>query len=460
VAYYLVRIGEGSKYTEDAKRGNFVAVGWNEVPNLVELGSLAMIKDSLSQTTYNYTPTQVAVQAGQLYRFGLEMAEGDIVISPFGRGEYLVGEVGQYFFNNNPKDSCPYKHRRKANWHDHLILKEDMSTSLAYSAGAILTIFSLDKYATQLDALCAGKTPTPAEKPQGIRDTVLSGLMDLSGKQFEEFIGHLLQIIGFTAEVTQYAGDKGIDVNGILDAEGVANITLRVQVKRVRNPVGNRAVLALRGALSQSEHACLITLSTFTPQAIEEAQAPGKVAVKLIDGNDLAGIVLKHFDDIQDEYKEKFGIRRKRDFDIEDQFEASEIDSIESPEDKSIGGPSVEWDTLVCAAKEEGFRTAFIQQKAWWAVRLNPKSIPRIKYIAMYQVAPVSQITHYGKVTYIKPYRDTGKYKLYLQGNPVKLKRPVGLGNNPHLKPQGPKHAILANILSAKSLDDIFKREK
>jgi len=457
MAYYLVRIGEGSKYAKEAKRGGFVAVGWNEVPNLLDLGTLAKIKDNLSRTTYDYTPTQVAVHAGQLRRFGLEMTQGDIVMSPLGGGEYLVGKVGEYYFENSPKDDCPYKHRREVDWYEHLILKEDMSTNLAYSVGGLLTIFSLDRYATELDALIAGRTYTPAEKPQRIRDIVLSGLMGLTGKEFEEFIGHVLQIIGFTAEVTQYAGDKGIDVNGILDAEGLANITLQVQVKRVRNPIGNKAVLALRGALSQGEQACLITLSTFTPRATEEAQAPGKIPVKLIDGNDLAGIVLKHFDDIDDEYKRKFGIRRKRDFNIEDQFEVTESDSAESGETKAVTESSPEWDTLVCAAKDEGFRTAFIEQKAWWAVRLSPKSIPHIKYIAMYQVAPISQITHYGRIDRIEPYEDTGKYKLYLDGDPIKLKRPVGLGKNPHLKPQGPKYAILENIRKANTLDDVFK---
>lgn len=458
MAYYLVRVGEGSKYIKEARRGGFVAVGWNEVPDLLKIGTIGKIKLKLSRTSYHYTPAQIATQAGQLYRFGLAMTQGDIVISPLGMGEYLVGKVDEYYFENSPRDDCPYKHRRKVTWNERFILKGDMSTNLVYSVGAILTIFSLDKYKIELEALIAGRTPTPGEKPQSIRDTVLSGLMEFTAKEFEVFIEHLLQAIGLTAEVTQYVGDKGIDINGILDAEGLANITLRVQVKRVKNSIGNKAVLALRGSLvSQGEQACLITTSTFTSQAVEEAQAPGKIPVKLIDGNDLAGIVLKHFDDIDETYKLKFGIRRKKNLNIDDQFESIQADSAEFHETEATSDYLPKWDTLVCAAKDEGFRTAFIEQKAWWAVRLSPKSIPHIKYIAMYQVAPVSQITHYGRIDRIESYQDTGKYKLYLDGDPIKLKRPVGLGNNPHLKPQGPKYAILENIRKANTLDDVFK---
>jgi len=458
MAYYLVRVGEGAKYAREAKKGGFIALGWNELPSLSDLGTHERIRSQLFQVAQNYTPAQIAMAAGQVHRFGMEMKRGDIVLSPFGGGEYLVGRVGDYYFENSPRDDCPYKHRRKVNWNEHSILKEDMSTNLSYSVGAILTIFSLDKYKIELEALIAGRTPTPGEKTQSIRDTVLSGLMEFTGKEFEAFIGHLLQAIGLTAEVTQYVGDKGIDVNGILDAEGLANITLRVQVKRVKNSIGNKAVLALRGALtSQGEQACLITTSTFTSQAIEEAQAPGKIPVKLIDGNDLAGIVLKHFDDIDEAYKHKFGIRRKKNLNIDDQFEGVQDDSAEFRETEVTSDSLPKWDTLVCAAKDEGFRTAFIEQKAWWAVRLSPKSIPHIKYIAMYQVAPISQITHYGTIDRIEPYQDTGKYKLYLDGDPIKLKRPVGLGKDPHLKPQGPKYAILKNIRKANTLDDVFK---
>jgi restriction system protein len=457
MSYYLVRVGEGAKYINEAHKGGFIAIGWNEVPDLKLLASLDNIKGSLAKASYNYSPAQIAAQAGQLYRFGLEMKEKDVVISPLGKGEYLVGAVGGYYYENTPKGQCDYKHRRKVEWHEKTILKEDMSTNLSYALGATLTVFSLDKYAQELIMLIAGQTYTPAEKPQRVRDLIITGLMELDGEEFEEFIRHVLEIIGFTAETTQYVGDKGIDVNGVLDAEGLASITLRVQVKRVRGAISNKEVLALRGALSQGEHGCLITLSTYTSQAQEEAEAKGKIPIKLIDGEDLSGLILKHYDEIDDEYKEIFGIRRKKDFDIEDQFEVAGLKEEPESEIKNVKEEiSPDWDTLVCSAKEDGFERAFLGQKAWWAVRLNPKTIPSIKYIAMYQVAPISQITYYGKVARIEPYENTGKYKFYLEGDPIKLKNSVGLGKNPHLKPQGPKYAKLDNIKSAKTLDDIF----
>lgn len=461
MAFYLVRVGEGAKYISEARKHGYVAIGWNEVPDLRKFKDSDAIKSALTKTSYGYSASQAGAQAGQLYRFGLEMQAGDIVLSPLGEGEYLVGKLGDYFFEEKPKDGCPYFHRRSAEWLPQVLRKDDMSTNLAYSVGGLLTVFSLQKYSHEIESLISGDVATPAEKPQRVRDVVLSGLMELDGREFEEFIRHVLEILGFSAETTQYVGDKGIDVNGVLNAEGLAEVTLRVQVKRVRGSIGIKEVLGIRGTLSQGEHPCLITLSTFTAQAREEAEAPGKIPVKLIDGDDLAGIILKHFDDLDDSYKKRFSIRKKRQLNIEDQFELGGLE--DEPEVKVLKGKSepeaVKWDTVVCAAKEDGFNDVFLGQKTWWAIRLNPNTISHIKYIAMYQVAPISQITYYGEVDRVELYKgaEAGtKYQVYLKGEPIKLKKPVGLGKRPHLKPQGPKYTQLNKILKAATLDDVW----
>lgn len=116
------------------------------------------------------------------------------------------------------------------------------------------------------------------------------------------------------------------------------------------------------------------------------------------------------------------------------------------------------FDTIVCPAQADGFERAFLGERAWWAIRINEQNIPRIKYIAMYQVAPISAITHYGVVERIEEIKATGKYRVYLRGEPCKLARPVGMGRNRHLKPQGPKYALLAAIKKARTLDDVFGR--
>lgn len=83
------------------------------------------------------------------------------------------------------------------------------------------------------------------------------------------------------------------------------------------------------------------------------------------------------------------------------------------PVSQSTGGRSDDsCDTLVVPARPDGFKQAFLEQNAWWAVRISRKRLKQIKYIAGYQVRPVAAITHVAPVRAIEPHGDAGKYKL------------------------------------------------
>lgn len=288
---------------------------------------------------------------------------------------------------------------------------------------------------------------------------MLEGLLQLDGKEFEGFIGHLLGILGFSATVTPYSNDKGIDVVGKLNAEGLAEIELKVQAKRfLSSSIGSGIVKEMRGSLKSDEHGCIITTLSFKKEAVEEAKRDGYKPIKLIDGHELTKIILKNFDEIDDTYKTRFSITKRRDFNVEDMFEPDTEDYY--PENTDEGSQtkrkSASFDTIVCSAYEEGFKSAFLGEKAWWQIPIGKENLPHIKFIAIYQTAPVSKITYYGKIKSIEEYKNSGNYILYLDGEPVKLDNPVPVGVNKYLRPQGPKYAILDRILHAKSLDDVF----
>jgi len=115
-----------------------------------------------------------------------------------------------------------------------------------------------------------------------------------------------------------------------------------------------------------------------------------------------------------------------------------------------------EVDTIVCPAQEEGFNDVFLKEHRWFQIRIHPKRIPMIKYLAMYEVKPVSAIRYIGKVKEIKPYKNTGKYEVVLDGPPTKIK-PIKLSDEyPNLAPQAPKYTIRNLIDKASKLEDIF----
>jgi len=61
-----------------------------------------------------------------------------------------------------------------------------------------------------------------------------------------------------------------------------------------------------------------------------------------------------------------------------------------------------ELDTIVVPAREEGFNEVFLGENSWYSIRMSSSMIDRVKYIASYQKAPVSAITHYAEVRKLK----------------------------------------------------------
>ena len=112
-------------------------------------------------------------------------------------------------------------------------------------------------------------------------------------------------------------------------------------------------------------------------------------------------------------------------------------------------------DTIVIPAREDGFKDVFIDENCWYAIRLNSSMIPKIKYIAAYQVAPISAITHIAEVKSIEQWKDTNKYILYFTEPAEKIKK-VPLGTIKGKAPQSPRYSSSDRILNAKTLDNVF----
>lgn len=109
-------------------------------------------------------------------------------------------------------------------------------------------------------------------------------------------------------------------------------------------------------------------------------------------------------------------------------------------------------DTMVAPAKEEGFKRVFLGQKEWYAVRIASSVIPRLKYLAMYEVAPIKAIRWVGKIESIQPFEDTGKYKIFL--SEINEIEPIKLGN-PKYAPYGPRYTTYELLNKAKDLGDL-----
>lgn len=113
-------------------------------------------------------------------------------------------------------------------------------------------------------------------------------------------------------------------------------------------------------------------------------------------------------------------------------------------------------DTIVVAAREEGFEREFIGNNVWFAIRISASMIDKVKYIAAYQIAPVSAITHYAEVSSIEKWNDTNKYLLKFKGPAIQIK-PIPLDKDKKgVAPQAPRYTSLEKMLDAKVVSEVF----
>jgi len=132
---------------------------------------------------------------------------------------------------------------------------------------------------------------------QNTRQRLHELLQGMPADRFEALVEELLLAIGFeedSVEVTNYHGDGGIDVRGVLNAGGLTRINAAVQVKRWKKNIQAPIVQAVRGSLTTHEHGIIITSSDFSKGARLEANAVGKTPISLVNSHDLLDLLIEH----------------------------------------------------------------------------------------------------------------------------------------------------------------------
>ena len=132
---------------------------------------------------------------------------------------------------------------------------------------------------------------------QQVRKALRKRLLAMKPEEFEELVSQLLTEMGFErVEVTKRSGDGGIDVRGTLVVGDVVRIKMAVQAKKwkLKNNILAPVVQQVRGSLGAHEQGLIITTSDFSAGAIKEATQPDKTPIALMNGEQLAMLLMEH----------------------------------------------------------------------------------------------------------------------------------------------------------------------
>lgn len=311
--------------TGDADRlllkGNCVALGW------VKMGDLSGIrpdreafKARVSEIYPDAKPGAIPNNAGQLFRYVHEMKPNDIIVYPSKRDRQVhLGRVeGSYRYD--PSKEERYPHLRPVKWL-RSVPRTHFSQGALYEIGSAMSLFQVKNYAEEFRAALEGKAQAPPvtqdetvamvseDIEENTRDFVLKRLaQDLKGRPLEAFVAHLLGTMGYRTRQSPPGTDNGIDIIAHKDELGFEPPIIKVQVKSTEGSVGDPIVSALYGKVSTGEFGLLVTLGTFTTQALSFARS--KSNLRLVDGEELVGLVLQHYEQFDSSYKGLLPLKR------------------------------------------------------------------------------------------------------------------------------------------------------
>lgn len=156
-------LGRQSAFAKEAQEGNFVGVGWLEDINLTNKfpENWRDFNREFIPKFLERNPDKTRVAAGlacaMLHTIAKGIQNGDVVLCPDGEGNYYVGEVtSDYFYQKG--SNLP--HRRRVQWYQNNISRDDMSEMLRNSTGAISTLINVTQHANEVEKLMSGNKPS------------------------------------------------------------------------------------------------------------------------------------------------------------------------------------------------------------------------------------------------------------------------------------------------------------
>lgn len=312
---YCVRADFGT-YTEHFVKGGYAAIGWLDHTDVSGVKTKDLLyplyKKEHPQDTSNIV---IGQQVGQIARFLFDIQPGDFVVTPAADSRWLrygVMEDAPYGFADGT-DGCRFLHRRKVKWLDRQIDRTVFSVPLQHTLRSSLTVFSISQKEEFFEVI-GRRDLVSADHAKVALDPyemVIERVLELDPTEFELLVKSVLEALGFEAEHTGKAGDGGVDVRGTLDVDSFAKIRVFVQAKRykVGTKITASIVRQLRQTIPNGAQGAFITTAEYQAAARDVAEEPGFPRIGLINGRQLVDLLVKHWKDVPQDFKERLGLR-------------------------------------------------------------------------------------------------------------------------------------------------------
>lgn len=312
---WMVRAEKGGRLIDEFLIKGVVAIGWNEIGDMINMNSRETIKEALRKE-YNYKEAKINVTAGQLKRFRLDFKVNDYVISY--DSEERVYHIGQIISDYKYEEdvTSELNHIRDVKWIDK-VHRDSFSTSAKNTLGSALTIIEINNdVKKEIRTLLSGEETLEEGKEEEseeldiikeeikdkAREFIKDKVSDLDWEDMEQLVAGLLRAMGYKTRITPRGPDRGRDVIASPDGLGLEDPRIIVEVKHRKGQMGSSALRSFTGGLRSRDKGLYVSTGGFSKEAKYEAER-STVPITLIDIDSLVDLIIQYYDEFDVETK-------------------------------------------------------------------------------------------------------------------------------------------------------------
>jgi len=314
---------------------NYIGIGWSELGDLSQIkADREAFKVALQVEQPDASMPSIRTQVATIYRFMHVVKAGDYVVYPCKSDRLVyIGIVTGEYERASSDDEDAYLNRRPVKWlTPNGIPRNNFSQVALYEIGAYITLFEIRKTAgdflnavgIEYQGLSSNNPVIELEEQEleqeeipddetvtkvinetakySTEDFIIRRLhQNLNGYQFEEFVAHLLECMGYVARVTQRSGDGGVDIIAHKDTLGFEPPIIKVQCKKTLTSNGLPEINQLLGTLGDGEYALFVNLGSYSNQA--KNKSTNKSQLRLIDGKEIVELIYRYYEAFKPQYR-------------------------------------------------------------------------------------------------------------------------------------------------------------
>ena len=324
---WMVRAGKANRFINDFLDKGIIAIGWD-----ADASHAQHWEDIFQQLQHKYpdrtNPNSIKSWAQQVFRFKDKFRKGDEVITCYEQG-YYIGEItGDYEYHQGQEGLVG---RRKVEWDDKPILRDDLRAFSKQSLSSDLTIFSVrdsireeiialhkdQKIKTRpIDSIDRGSNFTPTndgEIEEGIKsaanleneamELIKDKIAKLDWQEMEKLVAGMLRAKGYKTRMTPIGPDGGKDVIASHDGLGLSVPRIIAEVKhRSRERIGEDKIKSFIEGMSSDDKGLYVSTGGFTKDALKRADS-SKATLTLMDIGEFLRVLLNDYEALDSETK-------------------------------------------------------------------------------------------------------------------------------------------------------------